>query len=1173
MSVNIKIHIFAKYLICLIPLKLYAEPPAPPQLPSALANQSISQLIALFANGSKQNLNNFIPTLLQTTSKLTSLNTNKPTSTLSKSILSSSSPTTPPESTGEAGSFIKTLDNPNTTIAAKANLMFNTTTNADGTPRKVTQKNQYDMPIASQALNKSFASNFTGDLNLQLPELTFSNSSVTKAYNDFVIALKENPNFLSMFKKIHITTLHQLYQYLIGIYATLNLMNINDLKTYIILEKQFGLNKKTLILSHLVDVIQRQLTQTIKGIMPGMPDQVAIRAGMSALKNQGANNLNMFTLDMEESVLTMLGMNALTEDQVALIIKILNTPENIEIVTNNKNIDQSLYQSALKKMSPSNANFVQELTSDQADALFEALNSISFGITNAQELQSVQNIIEQLNSSNTTRESLSVSDQAYFTDKITEIAYGLPLVETIENTNNIIKKITESSSDPFSNKELSGLKNILAYITSLFEKNLTNMIVQVITLLSRLNPNHLVLSISQKIDLQILSTQLLASKQPLQLLSINQSDKSLLGTGLIILSKNPPTNEIQKISTTLNLVGEQLLRGTLPASISSDQTNAIKQALEYLKLFTFTPTTLRDAEKAFSAADQVVIEKAFSALSDPNFTSFEIFDQPTQGLILDTIQELDAILNTRLRLSVTDAAPLTGLLGDSDETAAYLTSNLSMDDYGSLATLYEYISSKKESVSAADIANTFANQNPAPYESLKKIFSTSSDPETPTYRDYLNGINQQNILGSATQQVVESLSANDLEIYRKFVNKLQNQSFDFSKLDTNEIKLLRSFFEPLKIALTESMNGQENNNTMKLIQKVAILVAQTHAFNNMKASYLWVLKKYLLFFNLYTESLQDYTQSTYQIINGFTQQAKSVAESLKKTSLQTLNPPLFFYDEDCIRTLQMIPQLAQLVNNTSHVPYPTFAVEQALNGSTVNPNDGITYNNTVSMGGGSFVYQKFFFMDTLQKSVSSSNNDITELTGSSAQKISWLKKIAVPVSNNEITTPDGKSIKNYGYIYKTENKPNDISGFYMNIPIFDTDPMNPNTVLIRLFEQQIIAQPDWLNYSGLNKDSSGKIIPGVMTILRGCMGDFMSLLDLNIFDPCLSVMFKTALSIDEPKKISSLSNDVNFNKETKNCGMYLEDKLLAQERMQKTNSVKNTSASASKAGGSMQKGM
>ncbi len=1168
---NIKVSIFTKYLICFTFLTLYAEPPAPPTLPSSLANQSISQLIALFGNKSNQNLNNFIPTLLQTTSRLSAINAKKQAAS-PLHLKSTSATVSSGENTGEAASLVKILDNKNTSIAAKANLMFNSTTNADGSPRKVTQKNQYDMPAASQALNKSFSSNFTGDLNLQLPELSFNNPAITKAYNDFVLALQENPNFLSMFKKIHITTLHQLYQYLIGIYATLNLMNINDLKTYIILEKQLGLNKKTLILSHLVEIIQKQLTQTIQGIMPGMPDQVAIRAGISALKNQGANNLNMFTLDMEESVLTILGMNALTEDQVALIVKVLNTQESIDIITNNKNIDISLYQEALKIMSPSNAHFVQELNPDQADALFEALNSISFGVANAQELQSVQNIINQLNAPNNTDEKISVSDQAYFTDKITEIAYGVPLIETIETTNNIIKKIMETSSTPFSNKEFNGLKNILAYITSLFEKNLTNMIVQVIALLGEVNPSNLELSVSQKIDLQILANEMLASKQDVQLLSLNKSDRVLLGTALKIISANPPTTEMQKINSELNEIASQLLTGNIVTTMRTSQTDALKQALNYFKTFKFTPTTLNDAVQDFSAADQIVIEKAFTTLNNPDFTSFEVFDKATQKLILNAVQELDAILNTRLKLSVTDAAPLTGLLGDGQETATFLTSNLSMDDYGSLATVYEYLTSKKDGISASDLATVFANQNPAPYESLKKIFSTSSNPETPTYRDYLNGINQQNILGSATQQVVESLSANDLSIYKNFANKIQNNAFNFSTLNTNEIKLLLSFFEPLKTALTDSLNSQQDNNTtMRLIQKVAILVAQTHAFNTMKASYLWVLKKYLLFFNLYTASLQDCTQSTYQIINGFTQQAKSVSESLKKTALQS-NPPLFFYDQDCIRILQMIPQLAQLVNNTQHVPYPTFAVEQAINGSTINPNDGMIYNNTVSMGGGSFVYQKFFFIDTLQKSGSSST-DITELTGSAAQKISWLKKIAIPVSNNEIITPDGKAIKNYNFIYKSENKPNDISGFYMNIPTFDTDPMNPNTILIRLFEQQIIAQPDWLNYSGLDKDNNGKIIPGVMTILRGCMGDFMSLLDLNIFDPCLSVMFKTALAIDEPKKINSLSSDSDFNKETKNCGIYLESKLLAQDRMQKTNTVKSTSVSASKAGGSMQKGM
>ena len=107
----------------------------------------------------------------------------------------------------------------------------------------------------------------------------------------------------------------------------------------------------------------------------------------------------------------------------------------------------------------------------------------------------------------------------------------------------------------------------------------------------------------------------------------------------------------------------------------------------------------------------------------------------------------------------------------------------------------------------------------------------------------------------------------------------------------------------------------------------------------------------------------------------------------------------------------------------------------------------------------------------------------------------------MPVSDAVIQTSSGP-IKNYDHIYITQNMPNDMSGFYMNIPTFTSNPLQAGQVLIRLFEQEIIAQPDWLNNSGLTKDSSGNMIPGVMTLLRGCMGDFLSLVNLNIFDPC-----------------------------------------------------------------------
>ena len=1162
-------------------MQMYATPPLPPALPATLANQSISQLLTLFSSPNSQQ-SGFMNSLLATTARLTAINTqNKSSSSLvnSSNFTSSILASTPSTAStpNSAASLVNVLNNSNISLQQKARLAFSNHTNPDGSAVKITPKNQYQMSAVSQSLNKNFASNFTGSRAIQLPKLTFNDATTTQAYNNFVTALEDEPKFISMFKKIHITALHQLYQYLVGISATLNLMNINDLKTYIILESQLGINKKTLILGHLVDLLQSQLTQTIQGIMPGMPDQVAIRAGMSALHNQGSNNLNMFTLDMEQSVVTILGMDLLTQDQVALIVKTLTIPSNATLIQSNPDIHQSDYQAALKIMSPSNADFVQKLTTPQSDALFEALMTISAGVTHAQTVQSLKNILNQLENP-TTAQPLSSADYQYFKTMINQIAYGIPLQDIVTITQSLAKKITTKSSVPFTSAEFDQLKSSLAYITSIFEEKLSEYSTQIVMMLGALNQENMVLSVSQQIALQSIAQEMLDTKNPLTLSTLNETDRGLFARALTIFGQNPPDTLVTYASQYKTLGGQLTTNIVDQKTLSSDQTKALEAVLQYLGSFVFSPTTLTEAENSFSTSDQTIIQQAFDAINSPTFTSFATFDKPTQKLILQTVQKFDTILQTRLQIDTFDASSLNGIFGETGTLNSAVSAGMTMDDYDSLSTIYEYIRTTQGltgTLSGSSLASIYASQKPSPYDTLVKMFSVSSVSGQSSYLDFLLGVSQQNNTSTVIQQVVKNLSASDLQAYKDIASKFQSVSFKLSSLNTSEIQLLTNFFQPLETAMIQTLASTKNNDSLgQLLQNTAMLVSQTNAFNTMKASFLWVLQKYLLFFNAYTSSLQQSTKTNYQVISAFINQAKTISQTLQANVVQTVNPPLFFYDATSMRSLQMLVQVAQLVEGTSMVPYPTFCVEQALNGSTINPYDGITYTNSVSMGQGSFVYKKFFFMDSTQKSGSSlQTTALPELTGLDAKKISWLKKVPVPISQETITTSNGTTITNYDHMYIAQNKPNDISGFYMNIPVFDSDPTNSGTVLIRLFEQEIIAQPEWLNHSGLNKDSSGKIIPGVVTVLRGCMGDFMSLLDLNIFDPCLTVIFKTALGMTTSGPQNIGANDPNFTKETQDCGLYLQEKSLEDQRMQQATTVKSTTITqSSNAGGSISTG-
>lgn len=269
----------------------------------------------------------------------------------------------------------------------------------------------------------------------------------------------------------------------------------------------------------------------------------------------------------------------------------------------------------------------------------------------------------------------------------------------------------------------------------------------------------------------------------------------------------------------------------------------------------------------------------------------------------------------------------------------------------------------------------------------------------------------------------------------------------------------------------------------------------------------------------------------------------------------------------------MLPQLARIIENTEVVPFPTFPMILALEGSTIDPLDGKTYNNEVNYG--NFSFNKFFFIDTQQPNNVQPNEDpqayqpAQELTGKAAQSIQWIKKLNIPASTKTTTyrVEDAQGqqqdvkVKSYNFAFFPDNVPPGISGFYANIPIFAKNPVDPRRALIRLYEQPIYAQPPWLNSPGFSNKKPDNI-PGVVTVLRGCLGDFSSILNLDIFDPCISVIFASALAL--PDRETSF-NDIQSNPQIKQamgkCSIYLKAKRAELQRMSQTHQINASTVS------------
>ena len=124
-------------------------------------------------------------------------------------------------------------------------------------------------------------------------------------------------------------------------------------------------------------------------------------------------------------------------------------------------------------------------------------------------------------------------------------------------------------------------------------------------------------------------------------------------------------------------------------------------------------------------------------MKDPNFKSFDIFDNATQKLILEAIQKFDAIIQTRLAIDSLDAAALYGVFGETPSIRSALLSGVSLTEYMGLATLYEYLTITKDTISAASLYKLFANQNPSPFAALQKSLSPSTVAEEISYVDFL----------------------------------------------------------------------------------------------------------------------------------------------------------------------------------------------------------------------------------------------------------------------------------------------------------------------------------------------------------------------------------------------------------------------------------------------------
>lgn len=1122
-----------------------------------------------------------------------------------------------------AQSIVQLLGNSSTPTQQKINATFVANTTVDGAPMKITPQTKYRVPPTATAVSNLGLVSFTQlQKQIQKPQqpLFPGNQNLASAYQNFMDSMQATPSFLPLFRKLHIIALHEIYIYLTGIYTALNMTHIDDLKTYTLTVKKYALNKKTLIINHLINVIMAQLSQALRALMPGLPESYAIHSGMICMQNDQLSDPNFFILDLEKSVLAVLGLKRISSAKLIATYNALISYSNLstssdhpKLLTITTGSDLWLAMQQLKSSS-----FSAKLPKAQATALVTALDTIVAYMVNQQSISSLQVILDNL--LGTPSASTPTTQQAgQFAKFITQCVYGGPLEQEIaaaQTFATLLGNETEPASrQQLTQKQLTLLRGILSYILQRYETIAAQETTKLIQVLGEFNPTYQVLSPSQALTLKTIAQQMLPSSPTapptLLLQNLTDTQRANLAYGLWVTSNTTPSfssaqvQSLQSLAISLKQgpMSEESLTTSQTAvqqlssnALSSDQQTVLQKALSLLARYELTPLTSADFEeetqknlKTLSLPEQdeqADIAHALSVMTSPNFHSFDQLTPEEQVVLLKLFQKVDQVFETRLQHHTQQATEIAYLLADNTTAQNNLFSSITSGQYEALNAIDAFLETATK-VSFNDIAQITPppSTNPQnqkswmdPKTALLRLFTVpiSRNTQAPppvaqiggtssktlfSYLSILLQLQTEHFQNQPLLSILPTLKPATIAAYRQVLPIITNPNFAFSQLSPSLKQSLaqtvQSYIHAIEQSKTTMPKGRAplSNPNESALETVANVVRFTDIYTTQKQEFLWTLKQYLLFFNLYAQTLQnisnDPSQPPYTGLTEFATYAQNIQQALNYTTgtkeelaqlISQTNPPLFFYNAPVFRGIRLLPKLALLVENSSIAPFPTFGIEQATSptGTALDPltNQPVSNMNTV----GDFQYQKFFFLEA--------PDTTTEHTGALP---SWISK--VPSLSSKATQP---------YLYEPNNIPQDgITGFYMNIPTFESDPTNAQAALLRLYQQPIIAQPLWLNKSGTgsNIPLSG-IIPaasaGAVTVLRGCLGDFQAILDLGIFDPCLTIIFKTALSLENATK--PITTPLFTSAETQACAAYLTEKQAALSNNPVTKSPSTSSS-------------
>ncbi|MBP6892470.1 hypothetical protein KBB68_02715 [Candidatus Babeliales bacterium] len=134
-------------------------------------------------------------------------------------------------------------------------------------------------------------------------------ADLSAKFDAMIAMFEKNPNFIAFFRKVHLNVLNELYHYLMSVYVNFNLQHTGiaqnddgslrvDIPAFIQSEKNYAANKKTLIINHLMNVIESQFNSSIRSCVPKLPQVYASFIGKTLVHNDYSIDLTQF-LDQE----------------------------------------------------------------------------------------------------------------------------------------------------------------------------------------------------------------------------------------------------------------------------------------------------------------------------------------------------------------------------------------------------------------------------------------------------------------------------------------------------------------------------------------------------------------------------------------------------------------------------------------------------------------------------------------------------------------------------------------------------------------------------------------------------------------------------------------------------------------------------------------------------------